>query len=349
VTPATAAPSPPLPDPAPPSIPAWIRQLPLAAAPMAALSHSAFRRLVAGFGGCDLLHSEMLAGKAILQEDPARSPWLRRVPGDGAVAYQLLLRDADRLPAIVERLAACNPAAIDLNCACPAATVCHTGGGASLFEDAPRLDAVIRELRRAWPGRLTAKLRLGKAPAPGWRDRFTDRLRLLEDRGLDALTIHPRFAADRLARPAQHHLLPWIRSLTPLPLTANGDIAGPEDLARRPDCFAGWQGVMLGRAAIARPWTFAAWKRPDSAAALASAPAAAWQRLAELVREEFPPEKALGKLKLYANWYSRNFLFGRTFHNLIRNSPSFGHAQAAAGQFLAANPAPAPYLCLNDI
>lgn len=322
--------------------------MPLAIAPMAGLTHSACRRLLGELGGCDTLYTEMLAGTAVRVEKPQASPFTRRRPDDGRTVYQLLLRDTKRLDEVIAKLLPCAPDGLDLNCGCPAAKIRQIGGGSDLFEDPPRLETILTELRRLWPGRLSVKLRLGAAATDGWRDRFAERLRMIAGCGVDAVTVNPRFAGDRLTRPARHDLLPWICSLTPLPVTANGDITGPETVARHPDWFAGCAGgVMLGRIAITRPWIFAQWKgspTPD-----ANAMRGLWHRMAGYIQEDFVPEQALGRIKLFTGWYSRNYRFGHTFSCSVRSAPDLASALDRANRFLDSAPDVATDPNLTDI
>lgn len=333
------------PTPTSPAPPDPLR-LPLYAAPMAGLTHSAFRRLVGELGGAAALHSEMLAGTRLLVERPD-SPYLRRRPGDGPVVYQLLLRDARRLDEIVGRLRPCQPDGIDLNCACPAGGVRALGGGAALFEDAPRLEAILCELRRLWAGPLSVKIRLGHSPVAGWEQRLRDRLAMFRDQGVDQLTIHPRFAVDRLTRPARPALLPWLCAEAGLPVVANGDIAGPETVAAHPEYYAACRGLMLGRIAIVRPWVFAAWQggadwSPPSAAAV-------WRRAAEAIAEDFPAAIAARRLRQFTGWYARNFAYGHILAGRVRHLEDLAALHAAVEDFLAADPAPVATPPLHDL
>ena len=78
---------------------------PLFCAPMAGITHSAFRRLLSDFGGYGALYTEMLSAKMVVHEDPETSPWLKRRPQEKRVIYQLLVTEATRLPATLARLA----------------------------------------------------------------------------------------------------------------------------------------------------------------------------------------------------------------------------------------------------
>jgi len=110
---------------------------PLFCAPMAAITHSAFRRLLGDFGGTGALFTEMLSARMILREDIQRSPCLKRRACEGKVIYQLMATETARLDEIIERLAPLKPDGLDLNIACSAYNVLEQGGGTDLFDDPP--------------------------------------------------------------------------------------------------------------------------------------------------------------------------------------------------------------------
>lgn len=51
---------------------------PLVLAPMAGVTHSAFRRMLLDYGGIGLLSTEMLGARRVPQENPGVSPYLIR-------------------------------------------------------------------------------------------------------------------------------------------------------------------------------------------------------------------------------------------------------------------------------
>lgn len=300
-------------------------------APMAEITHSAFRRLLGDFGGCGALFTEMLSGRAILKEDSS-SPYVRRRPGEGRVFYQILVNGSEPLAAMVERLVAFGADGIDVNCACPSPSIRALRAGAFLFEDEDRLVRVLRELRRCYAGPLTVKIRLGKN-SPDWREQLSRRLKLIEDCGADAITLHPRFRDEKLKRAARHDLFPWAAAQTRLPLIANGDITGPEIFGSFPEHFAAAAGIMVGRMAAVRPWIFAQWRRPAPVDV-----AAVWDTLFRYVGEDFVPRKALFRMKIFTAYYARNFSFGHTLFTRSRNAKTLDELRAAALQFLSASP-----------
>ncbi len=306
---------------------------PLVCAPLAEVTHSAFRRLVAELGGCALQFTEMLSGRALLHEDLRRSPYVKRRPSERAVFYQLMLRPGDPIERIVGRLSDVAPDGIDLNLACDAPAIRQLGAGSALFDDLPALASVLHEVRRCWAGPLTVKIRLGH-DTPECEGRLAERLRLVEDAGVDAITLHARFFEDKRRRPARHQHFAWATSRTRLPIIGNGDIAVARTVHARAAMFAGIAALMVGRLAIARPWVFATWQRP-----LEIDPGAIWMRLHDYVAEDFEPDTAIKRVRLFTKYFARNFQFGHGFDAAVGAAPTMAAARAVAERFFDTQPA----------
>lgn len=303
---------------------------------MAGLTHSAFRRLISDFGGAGGLFTEMLCGRWILREDVDHSPALRRRPQEGPVIYQLMLADPADVPRIVARLAGLGPAGLDLNCACPAPHIRQVGAGSELFEDAPRLRAILEALRREWTGLLTVKIRLGR-PRPEWWGRFVERLRLIEDLGVDAVTVHPRFADEKLRRRARVELFPQTVAATRLPVIASGDLQGPEVVRAHASSLAGVRGIMVGRMAVVKPWLFRGWDDPAFAPDFREV----WMRFVGYAREDFPAQKVFHRVRAFTAYYSRNFHFGHSLFRIAQSAASLEELESRALGFLEGAPQPA--------
>lgn len=302
-------------------------------APLANYTHSAFRRLLAELGGCGAVWTEMLAGKQLLGESFSESPWLKRRPEEKNLVYQLMVRDGDPMDRILGRFEEHGVDAVDLNLACDAKTVRATEAGSALFEDFDALCRVVSAARQHWPGILTAKIRLGSR-RPDWQPRFVERLRFLEEAGVDAVTLHPRFFEDKFRRLAQHNLLAWVASLSRLPIIANGDFTSREQVEAQAERLRPACGIMIGRMAIARPWIFAHWDQLEPVDF-----AGIWRKMAQYIMEDFPPARAARRLKLFARYYAANFAFGHRFYVEVYNAPTLEAVLAVADEFFSRNPA----------
>jgi tRNA-dihydrouridine synthase len=313
-------------------------------APMAGLTHSALRRLLADYGGYGALWTEMLCARQILVENIHTSPWLKRRPQEGQVIYQLLVTSAERLPEILERLAALRPDGLDLNIACPAPGIRRQGGGADLFEDEVRLREILRVARANFAGPLLIKTRLGRE-IPEWRQKFRERLRLLEDEGVDALTLHPRFAEEQLKRSARQALYGELAGGTRLPMIASGDLISQDQTQALAAQLAPTAGLMFGRIVAAQPWFFAKWQNPGLVVDYLDA----WNRLCDYICEDFPATKALERIKQITPYFARNLYFGHTFFAKVTGAPDLATARGRASEFLAQNPLIAPRVTVNGI
>jgi len=168
-------------------------------APMEGVTNSAFRRLLADYGGYGALFTEMLSASAFLQDKALESPFTRKRPCEGAVIYQFGASGREDLEAVLRKAGELDAAALDLNLGCPAPKIRAHGWGVSLGSDLTRLRSVLERLRRGYDGILTVKCRLGDDPGH-WREPFLARMRLFEEMGVQAVTVHARFSGEKLKR-----------------------------------------------------------------------------------------------------------------------------------------------------
>jgi tRNA-dihydrouridine synthase B len=302
-------------------------------APLVGYTHSAFRRLLAELGGCGAVWTEMLSARQILAENFKDSPWVRRRPEETCLVYQLMVNSEDPIEPILGQLEAVGADALDLNLACNARSVRSCLAGSALFEDVNSLRVVLQRVRKHWPHVLTVKIRLGRQ-RPEWQPRFVERLRVLEDAGVDAVILHPRFFEERFKRRARHELYPWAASLTRLPLIANGDLTGPDSVRQTGDAFHSVSAIMLGRIAVACPWIFATWDQPANVDR-----AAIWDRMFNYIAEDFPPSLALRRLQMFTKYFAANFQFGHQFNVDLARASSLEDLRERAQAFFSRGPA----------
>ena len=303
-------------------------------APMAGITNSAFRRLLADFGGYGALTTEMLSASAFLREDPAQSAFSRRRDCEGPVIYQLRISGEENLEATFAKLEELNPAAIDLNLGCPAPEIQRQASGAALFRDFERLRQVLTRIRACYRGTLTVKCRLGDDPER-WRDPFVERLRLFEDSDVHAITVHPRFSTEKLKRRARWQEFPWIAARTRLAVIGNGDVRTVRDVRDNADCFGPLAGLMLGRIVAQKPWIFREFAGlPPVEIHFAEV----WDRLYRYTLEDLPPERAIGRLKEFTAYFSNNFFFGHELFKACQKARSVFEIRGAAMRFLESNP-----------
>lgn len=337
---------------------------PLLLAPMAGLTHSALRRLLLEQGGVGLLSTEMLAARRLPHDNPGLSPYLIRHSSETPLSYQLLLireEDAAGAVAALEKLGA---QAVDLNLGCPAPEIRRLGGGSRLMDDPALVRRLVGEVRRRTTLPLSAKIRLGESLDA---ERLRDFCRLLEDCGIDLLTVHARLRGEPFGRKPRWSWVARVKSWLQIPVVANGGIFSPAD-ARTCLAQTGADGLMIGRGAAVSPWLFRAIVRDFAAAAAGeeagkvmasglrpSASAAGtcaagpqsvpevpdksviYLHFIELLEESFAPERRLGRLKEFTHYYARNYTFGHHLASAVQSSPDLETARQRAREFFTVN------------
>ena len=303
---------------------------PLVLAPMAGISHSPFRRLVASFGRPGLYCSEMLSARHLPNDIRKNSLWLQRRVIERPMAYQIVAPNPEEALLGARELAGYGAEIIDLNLACPAPKISRRRAGGYLLSDPALVESLLKALRPALSCPLTVKIRLGeKADLSALRDLAG----LLEECGVDAVTLHPRLTTEKLKGRARWDYIGELKRLTRLPVIGNGDVTNREE------CLAmfrqtGCDGVMIGRAAVQKPWLFAeilGEEREIDADFLWDTYREAWR----LISEFYPEHQALGRIKEFTWYFSRNLFFGHRLAARMQNLPTLAACRdLVEGEFL---------------
>ncbi|MBQ9358206.1 MAG: tRNA dihydrouridine synthase DusB [Abditibacteriota bacterium] len=227
---------------------------PLVLAPMAGVSNHAMRVLCKRLGGCGLVHSEMFSACAIRFRDPKTPGMVDWTSEEQPISAQLFGGDAETCAIACVYLQEQGADIIDINFGCPVPKVAKSGSGASILKDLDRARDIIRSVRSVCRVPLTVKTRLGWFIGEPTVFEFA---RIAADCGVDAITVHGRYAKQNYSGTADWSMIARVREQLPdsIPLIANGDVTGPdslEEIIRVTGC----QGVMIGRAAQGRPWIF---------------------------------------------------------------------------------------------
>jgi nifR3 family TIM-barrel protein len=299
---------------------------------MCGLSHTVLRQLVAEYGGCGFFYSEMLSARTLPLESPHSSPWLRCTAQERPLIYQLLVSLPEELPAAIEKIESCGGDGIDINMGCTTALITKRGGGIALMKDLKRTRALITAGRGATNLPLTAKIRLG------WKldwNTLREFCLMLQDSGVDAISVHPRLKQDRLKRPARWEYIGKIKELLDIPVIGNGDVDSPET-ALRMFKQTGCDAVMIGRAAVRQPWLFS--QIADLLSPLAKSenspqPPEVYNRFISLLSSSLAPEHSLPLLKRFTFYFAQNYAFGHTLWRLVHNASSLANAATLANDF----------------
>ncbi|MBO4548606.1 MAG: tRNA dihydrouridine synthase DusB [Abditibacteriota bacterium] len=227
---------------------------PLVLAPMAGVSNHALRVLCKRLGGVGLVSSEMFSAYAIRYRDPKTPGMVDWTCEERPVSCQLFGGDPETCAIAAVYLQEQGADIIDINFGCPVPKVAKSGSGASILKDLTKARAIIRHVRSVCRVPLTVKTRLGWYEGEPTVFEFA---RIAADCGVDALTVHGRYARQNYSGRADWDMIARVRDMLParVPLIANGDVSDGPGLERILS-VTGCQGVMIGRAAMGSPWIF---------------------------------------------------------------------------------------------
>jgi len=222
--------------------------LPVALAPMSGITDAPFRRMVARFG-VGWTVSEMVPGDDLAAGgEEARL----RAEGEGLSPHVVQIAGCDPywMGEGARIAAAAGADVIDINMGCPAKRVTNGWSGSALMRDLDHACRLIEAAVGAAGVPVTLKTRLGwdhgSLNAP-------DLARRAAQLGVRMVTIHGRTRQQFYKGRADWRAVRTVREAISVPLVVNGDIDGCAG-AHAAIGASGADAVMVGRAAMGRPW-----------------------------------------------------------------------------------------------
>lgn len=227
---------------------------PLILAPMAGVTDSVYRGIMARHGA-GLVTTEMVSVQGIVRNQ--RPTWelcgLDDLPGV-PLAVQLFGYDANAFAEAARRVEAVGASIVDINAGCPVKKIVKQGAGACLLKTPEQLLRIVEDVRRAVRIPLTVKMRLGWDASSV---NIVDLARCIESAGADAVSIHGRTAVQYYTGRADWSWIGRVKEVLGIPVIGNGDVSSPslaDALLAETSC----DGVMIGRATRGNPWLLSA-------------------------------------------------------------------------------------------
>ncbi|GJD95394.1 tRNA-dihydrouridine synthase B [Methylobacterium iners] len=222
--------------------------LPVLLAPLSGVTDLHLRRIARRLGASAAV-SEMVAAAEFAR---GASEARLRAEGSGVDPHVVQLAGCAPEPmAEAARLAEGSGAqVIDINMGCPAKKVTGGEAGSALMRDLEGAARILAAVRAAVRVPVTVKMRLGwdhaSLNAP-------ELARRAEGLGLNAVTVHGRTRQQFYKDRADWSAIRAVVEAVGIPVIANGDVTNLEQ-ARRALAESGAAGIMIGRAALGRPW-----------------------------------------------------------------------------------------------
>jgi len=222
---------------------------PLVLAPMADVTHVAFRLLCRDLGASYAV-TEMVSSTQLAQKPEIAARLLDTVPEEKPVGIQLFGEVKAHFLAAAE-LALPKADVIDINVGCPSPKLTNCDAGAALLKCPEKLQAIVAELSQL-PIPITCKIRSGYSNDSIVAVKIA---RMIEEAGAAAITVHPRTKEQGYSGKADWDIIKQVKEAVNIPVIGNGDVRTPQDVKRMLDT-TGCDYVMLARAALCNPFIF---------------------------------------------------------------------------------------------
>ena len=189
--------------------------------------------------------------KKMMEKSPLESPFFVQIAAnnvENAIKAVEIINDMKEIDGI------------DINLGCPVNKARRSGFGGVLLKDENRdfLKEVVSAIVKTSKKPVSAKMRIGFDKSV-----VEDRAKLLEDLGVEFLTIHGRMVKQMYKGKADYDEIKKGVKAVKIPVIANGDITDYEKAEYVLD-YTEAVGVSIGRGAVGKPWIFLEMKQKGS-------------------------------------------------------------------------------------
>jgi tRNA-dihydrouridine synthase B len=316
---------------------------PLAIAPMAGMTDTAFRRLVKRHGGCGLVVTEMVSAEGLVRGIDRTLEYAEYTEEERPISIQIFGGDPDKMAAAAQIVEGMGADIVDVNMGCPVPKIAKHNAGCSLMREPAHAASVIGAMAKAVKIPVTVKMRAG------WND--DDRnaptlARMVQDAGAAAIAVHGRTAAQSYSGSADWDLVAKIASEMAIPVFGSGDCIEPQQIVDR--LRSGVGGVLVGRGVLRNPWILA--QAADLIAGRPARPVTLEDRgrflldyIDLLLHERVDETRALthdrwviNKMRALASWYTKGLDNGSHFRTAVNTTDSLPSLRDTIGAFFFA-------------
>ncbi len=339
-------------------------QNPVALAPMAGMTDTAFRRLVKRQGGCGLVVTEMVSSEGLVRGIDRTLEYAEYTEEERPVSVQIFGGDPAVMAGAAQVVEGMGADIVDVNMGCPVPKIAKHHAGCSLMREPEHAAAIVRAMTSAVRIPVTVKMRAG------WNDtevNAPELARMVEGAGAAAVTVHGRTAAQSYSGHADWSLVGRVAEAVKIPVFGSGDCVEPGQILERL-ADGRVSGVLVGRGALRNPWIFAQASAARQGRAATDASLAERGQflldyidllLVEGVGEEAgfrhaapgqtsaaPPAAARGrerwvinKLRALCAWYTKGLIGGADLRVTINHAGSINQLRDTIEQFFQVQPA----------
>lgn len=266
--------------------------------------------------------SEFISVEGLTRSNPKSKRQMRFAEEERPFAVQIFGGQSARMAMAAEMAEEIGADILDINCGCPAPKVVRNGGGSGLLKDLPRLETILKEIKKSISIPLTLKLRTGFTDAT---INCVEVAKMAEQCGVEHIQLHGRTKEQGYKGLANWDWVREIKRAVKIPVSGNGDVVSIElalQRFRETDC----DGILIGRGAMQNPWIFRqiqdAIEGREPYQPTLEEKQTVLLEFFELLREDMPELPALGKMKQLAGQFTKGLVGGAQFRQTLYYSHS---------------------------
>jgi tRNA-dihydrouridine synthase B len=225
---------------------------PVAMAPMAGMTDTAFRRLVKRQGGCGLVVTEMVSSEGLVRGIDRTLEYAEYTEEERPVSIQIFGGDPAKMADAAQIVEGMGADIVDINMGCPVPKIAKHNAGCSLMREPSHAASIISAMAKAVKIPVTVKMRAG------WNEREINAptlARMAQDAGAAAIAVHGRTAAQSYSGDSDWSLIDRVSREVMIPVLGSGDCVEADQVVDRLRS-TGVGGVLVGRGALRNPWIF---------------------------------------------------------------------------------------------
>ncbi len=285
-------------------------------APMAGITDAPFRFLAKRFGA-GLVVSEMISAQAVVFRNTKTLKMARPWRSEHPVAIQLFGHDPDVMAKAAGEMEAMGADLIDINMGCPQRKIVRAGSGSALMNQPELAAKIVEYMQREVTVPVTVKIRLG------WDESSINAVEfacLMARAGASMITVHGRTRSQMFAGRADWKAISLVKEAVDIPVVANGDVT---DISSAAECIkiSGADAVMIGRAALGRPWIFHEIIKGSTVG-----PEQKFNAILDhltMLKEYYGPRTGTVLAKKHVCWYSHGLSNGAKFRQQVHQIEDF--------------------------
>lgn len=306
---------------------------PVVLAPMAGITDAPFRRIVKRFNP-GLLCGEMVSATALHYQSGKSRELIAVSPAERPISIQIFGSNPEIMAEAARMVADQGADLIDINMGCPVPKVVKNGEGAALMNDLPLAARIIRTVVRSVTTPVTVKFRLG------WDEEHlvaVELARISQESGAAAVAVHGRTRNQFYQGKADWEHLRLVKQQVTIPVIGNGDIDSAQ-AAQTMLATTGCDGVMIGQAALGRPWLFARVANYLATRQLLAEPSLTerfgiiWDHLNYQVAYS-GEARGVKEMRKHFAWYFKELPGAARMRNLVNNLTTYQEAQTALREY----------------